>query len=121
MAHFRSRIADAAPTAPTAKLSVALINDQTLGITRSAYATAAAEKNARAAHASAIKRTLGPNVIVITDALNYIKGFRYQLYCESKEARTPSCVVRRRNPRPALARSMRIKGLEQVVGGMMGL
>jgi len=33
--------------------------------------------------------------IVILDAAggNYIKGWRYQLYCEAKAVRTPSCVV----------------------------
>ena len=25
--------------------------------------------------------------------MNYIKGFRYQLYCEAKALGTPSCVV----------------------------
>lgn len=36
---------------------------------------------------------LGKDSIVIADGLNYIKGFRYQLYCESKASETPSCVV----------------------------
>lgn len=36
---------------------------------------------------------LGRNVIVIADGMNYIKGFRYQLYCEAKAVQTPSCVV----------------------------
>lgn len=31
--------------------------------------------------------------IVIADAMNYIKGFRYQLYCEAKAVQTPNCVV----------------------------
>lgn len=33
--------------------------------------------------------------IVVCDAAggNYIKGWRYQLYCEAKAVRTPSCVV----------------------------
>lgn len=30
---------------------------------------------------------------MIADGLNYIKGFRYQLYCEAKALQTPSCVV----------------------------
>ena len=30
---------------------------------------------------------------MIADGLNYIKGFRYQLYCEAKAVQTPSCVV----------------------------
>ena len=31
---------------------------------------------------------------MVVDGLNYIKGFRYQLYCEAKAVQTPSCVVR---------------------------
>lgn len=31
--------------------------------------------------------------IVIADGMNYIKGYRYQLYCEAKALLTPSCVV----------------------------
>lgn len=31
--------------------------------------------------------------IVIADGMNYIKGYRYQLYCEAKALMTPSCVV----------------------------
>lgn len=58
------------------------------------YATAKAEKDARAAEMSAIKRLLGKDDIVIADGLNYIKGFRYQLFCEAKALGTPSCVVR---------------------------
>ncbi|KAL9626854.1 MAG: hypothetical protein Q9164_007774, partial [Protoblastenia rupestris] len=42
---------------------------------------------------SAVKRGLGKEKIVIADGLNYIKGYRYQLYCEAKAVGTPSCVV----------------------------
>lgn len=42
---------------------------------------------------SAVKRALGKDRIVIADGLNYIKGYRYQLYCEAKAVGTPSCVV----------------------------
>jgi protein KTI12 len=31
--------------------------------------------------------------IVILDGGNYIKGWRYQLYCEAKAVRTTHCVV----------------------------
>lgn len=43
---------------------------------------------------SAVSRVLTSDAVVIVDALNYIKGFRYQLYCEAKAVPTPSCVVR---------------------------
>lgn len=75
------------------RLSVTHINDQTLGLQRDVYREAQSEKDARAAEYSAVKRDLGRDTIVIADGLNYIKGFRYQLYCEAKAVQTPSCVV----------------------------
>lgn len=36
---------------------------------------------------------MGPRDIVILDGLNYIKGWRYQLFCEARSAGTPSCVL----------------------------
>lgn len=57
------------------------------------YNSAREEKNARAEEFSAIKRALSKNVVVIADAPNYIKGFRYQLFCEAKAAGTRSVVL----------------------------
>jgi protein KTI12 len=53
----------------------------------------ASEKNARAAIYGAVKRVLSDKDIVILDGLNYIKGWRYQLHCEAKAVRTPSCIL----------------------------
>jgi protein KTI12 len=101
---FESKIAAAAKADPTndraaseriARLRVHHVSDDTLGLSRSVYATAREEKNARAAFYSAVKRNLTRDSIVIADGLNYIKGYRYQLHCEAKEAQTPSCVVSR--------------------------
>ncbi|KAF2757810.1 chromatin associated protein KTI12 [Pseudovirgaria hyperparasitica] len=75
------------------RLTVHHINDESLGLSRHVYHTARTEKDARAAEYSAVKRVLGRDVIVIADSMNYIKGFRYQLYCEAKALQTPSCVV----------------------------
>ncbi|KAJ9638815.1 kti12, chromatin associated [Coniosporium tulheliwenetii] len=75
------------------RLKVHHINNQTLGLSRDVYHTARAEKDARAAESSAVKRFLTRDDIIIADGLNYIKGFRYQLYCEAKAVQTPSCVV----------------------------
>lgn len=60
---------------------------------RNIYLSASAEKTYRATEYSDIKRALSKSNIVIADGLNYIKGFRYQLFCEAKAAETPSCVV----------------------------
>ncbi|OBT45675.1 hypothetical protein VE00_03945 [Pseudogymnoascus sp. WSF 3629] len=55
----------------------------------------ASEKDARARVYAEVKRHLSPNDLVICDAAggNYIKGWRYQLFCEAKALRTPCCVV----------------------------
>ncbi|KIX04064.1 uncharacterized protein Z518_07617 [Rhinocladiella mackenziei CBS 650.93] len=57
------------------------------------YNSAAQEKTTRAAEFSAIKRALSKDNVVIADGLNYIKGYRYQLWCEAKAAGTRCCVV----------------------------
>ncbi|KAI1102833.1 chromatin associated protein KTI12 [Jackrogersella minutella] len=91
----------AATTSPKYRLH--LISDQTLSIPRSVYdlsatpahvrSANASEKDARASIYGAVKRVLSDRDIVILDGLNYIKGWRYQLFCESKAVRTPSCVL----------------------------
>lgn len=53
----------------------------------------ASEKDARATIYGAVKRVLSDRDIVILDGLNYIKGWRYQLHCEAKAVRTPSCIL----------------------------
>jgi protein KTI12 len=80
-----------------------LISDDSLSISRSVYdlstvpvharSANASEKNARAAIYGAVKRVLSDKDIVILDGLNYIKGWRYQLHCEAKAVRTPSCIL----------------------------
>ncbi|KAI9685802.1 MAG: hypothetical protein M1820_010732 [Bogoriella megaspora] len=75
------------------RLKVHVVNDESLGLSRDAYHLARTEKDARATQTSAIKRLIGRDTIVISDSLNYIKGFRYQLYCEAKAVQTPSCVI----------------------------
>jgi hypothetical protein len=57
------------------------------------YNTANREKTARAEEFSAIKRGVSRDNVVIADCPNYIKGYRYQLWCEAKAASTRCCVV----------------------------
>ncbi|KAI9802677.1 MAG: hypothetical protein M1825_002699 [Sarcosagium campestre] len=76
-----------------ARLKVHHISPHSLSLSRGVYASAAEEKMARATEYSAVKRSLSRDDIVIADGLNYIKGFRYQLYCEAKAVSTPSCVI----------------------------
>lgn len=81
------------------------ISDCTLSIPRNVYdleskdqnerSNNASEKDARAKVYGEVKRVLNQGDVVVLDAAggNYIKGWRYQLYCEAKAVRTPSCVV----------------------------
>lgn len=68
-------------------------SDQTLGISHDTYEDSNKEKLARGSQISAVKRDISKNNIVILDSMAYIKGFRYQLYCESKGMATPHCVI----------------------------
>lgn len=52
-----------------------------------------AEKPGRANLFSNVTRNLTPETIVICDSLNYIKGFRYQMYCAAREAHCRVCTV----------------------------
>ncbi|KAH0545155.1 hypothetical protein FGG08_000767 [Glutinoglossum americanum] len=81
------------PDPRIARLKTHHISDQSLGIPRDVYRDSRTEKDARAAEYSAVKRVLGRDDIVVADGPNYIKGFRYQLFCEAKALGTPSCVV----------------------------
>ena len=52
-----------------------------------------AEKPARSTLYTALLRSLGSNTIVIVDGMNYIKGFRYQMYCAARELSIRVCTV----------------------------
>lgn len=58
-----------------------------------AYGDSAREKALRGALRAAVERRLGRRDVVLLDSLNYIKGFRYELYCLARAARTPLCLL----------------------------
>ncbi|KAJ5626288.1 hypothetical protein N7510_002597 [Penicillium lagena] len=60
---------------------------------RTVYDHARTEKEARGVAYARAKRALARDSIVILDGMNYIKGWRYQLWCEAKAAGTTCCVV----------------------------
>lgn len=100
--YFATRIASAHKPTPdqpppsdarVAGLRTHRVSDQTLGLSRDMYADVRREKDGRAAEFSAVERLVTKDDVVVADGLNYIKGFRYQLYCAAKAASTPSCVV----------------------------
>lgn len=72
---------------------VELINDESLAIAKETYRNLHSEKATRGAQQSAVKRLLSKQRIVILDNLNYIKGVRYQLFCEAKALLTNYAVV----------------------------
>ncbi|PHZ08314.1 chromatin associated protein KTI12 [Rhizopus microsporus ATCC 52813] len=74
-------------------LRIHIIDDHSLHVPKTAYKDAREEKKARGALLSAVERLLSKDDIVIADGLNYIKGFRYQLYCVARAIGTPHCVV----------------------------
>lgn len=74
--------------------NVILINDESLSLDKkTAYRDANSEKKARGALLTAVERHLSREDIVICDGLNYIKGFRYQLYVVARTLGTPTATV----------------------------
>lgn len=41
-----------------------------------------------------MERSLSPSTVTIVDSANYIKGFRYQMYCAAREAGVRVATVR---------------------------
>lgn len=78
---------------PGSNFKIVYHNDKSLGISHSDYYESKTEKSARGIQSSAVKRDLSKNTIVILDSLCYIKGFRYQLFCEAKNVATSNCVI----------------------------
>lgn len=73
---------------------IAVINEEALGIDRAAaYASGHTEKNLRDAIKAAAERALAPNTCTIVDSVNFIKGFRYELYCRGRALQAAHCVV----------------------------
>ncbi|CEP60937.1 Kti12p LALA0_S02e03070g [Lachancea lanzarotensis] len=75
------------------KYSLVCHSDESLGIKHTDYVTSQDEKKLRSKIISAVKRDLSRQKIVIVDSLNYIKGLRYQLHCETKNLMTTYCLV----------------------------
>ncbi|XP_067035827.1 protein KTI12 homolog isoform X1 [Acropora muricata] len=74
--------------------SVQLSSDESLNFERNtAYAASSSEKELRGLLKSSVERLISRDDIVILDSLNYIKGFRYELYCVAKAHKTTHCVL----------------------------
>ncbi|KAJ7084303.1 chromatin associated protein KTI12 [Mycena belliarum] len=84
--------AQLAPLLPP-HLSLRVVSDDSLGIPPTVYDDSRAEKPARAALFTAIQRLMAQDTVLIVDAPNYIKGFRYQIYCAAREMKLRVCTV----------------------------
>ncbi|KAG0720528.1 Protein KTI12 [Chionoecetes opilio] len=51
------------------------------------------EKEVRGRLKAEVLRRLSKEDVVVLDSANYIKGYRYELYCASKQYKTPQCLV----------------------------
>lgn len=105
---LEARLQDSSYTGPSLKVSV--LSDDTLNVSRDAYkgmfihcfsnvaraqlcADSRSEKPARGALFTAVQRQMSQDTILIVDAMNYIKGFRYQMYCAARELKLRVCTV----------------------------
>ena len=64
-----------------------------LGQANEIFSDSRKEKNIRGTLKSEVCRLLHKDHVIILDGLNYIKGFRYELYCASKASKTTQCTV----------------------------
>lgn len=74
--------------------SVHIVNEESEKISRlDGYADSGREKTTRGVLKSAIDHSLNDQTYVIADSLNYIKGYRYELYCMARTQKTQHCCV----------------------------
>ncbi|XP_078034903.1 protein KTI12 homolog [Augochlora pura] len=57
------------------------------------YADSKKEKSVRSDIKSAVQRLLNINDVLIMDGSNYIKGYRYEIYCMTKLYKNPQCTI----------------------------
>eukprot|EP01117_Protostelium_nocturnum_P001870 TRINITY_DN1238_c0_g1_i3.p1 TRINITY_DN1238_c0_g1~~TRINITY_DN1238_c0_g1_i3.p1 ORF type:complete len:230 (-),score=53.86 TRINITY_DN1238_c0_g1_i3:75-764(-) len=57
------------------------------------YKDSHSEKMTRATLLASAERYINKDIILILDSINYIKGFRYEVYCRSRGQRTPNAVI----------------------------
>lgn len=78
----------------TKHLRTVIISEHDRGLQRNVlYSDSNCEKQLRSTLKSEVQRTISKDDVLILDSLNYIKGFRYELYCITKSAQTPHCLV----------------------------
>lgn len=71
-----------------------IINEETFLLNKmEAHKDSTSEKIHRAKLKSETEKLLDDNCVVILDSLNYIKGYRYELYCLVRNFKTRHCIV----------------------------
>lgn len=88
---FEQYLKDPSYHGPLTKVMV--LSDDHLNLGRHVYNDSQSEKAARGALFTAIRRQLAMDTVLIVDAMNYIKGFRYQIYCAAREMKLRFCTV----------------------------
>ncbi|TFY81486.1 hypothetical protein EWM64_g2530 [Hericium alpestre] len=89
--YLEQRLQDASYEGP--RLKVRILSDDILNVDRAAYDDSRSEKAARGTLFTAMQREMAKDTILIVDAMNYIKGFRYQMYCAARELKLRVCTV----------------------------
>lgn len=73
---------------------VEIINEESLNLDKNVYyGSAIKEKEHRAFLKSNCEKKLSNETITILDSSNYIKGYRYEIYCLSRQYKITQCVV----------------------------
>lgn len=76
------------------EVDIHVLTEDFTNVTKNAcYTSPREEKLKRGSLKSNVERHLTSDCIVILDSLNYIKGYRYELFCVSKHVKTTYCVI----------------------------
>ena len=76
------------------QMDVQIVNEESLGLSKPAYLSdPTQEKILRASLKSNVEKNLDQSRVVILDSMNYIKGYRYELYCLARNSMTTLCLV----------------------------
>jgi len=65
-----------------------LINDK-----NKVYSDSNQEKELRGSLRSEVQKLISKENVLILDAMNYIKGYRYEIFCVMKLCQTPQCLI----------------------------
>jgi protein KTI12 len=78
------------------KKDVVILNEEYFGLNKEEfYIDSNTEKMLRAKLKSECEKQLDDNKVIILDSLNYIKGYRYELFCLVRNFKTRHCIVKK--------------------------